>query len=45
MTKKRLFKIIKEWKANQKIIDYTDQGLIKLAAWIIDYEGKRGKLR
>jgi len=41
INKQKLLEIIKEWKLNQKIIDLTDKGLIKLAAKIIDYEMRK----
>jgi hypothetical protein len=41
--KKEIIKAIKEWKQIQKIIDFTDNGLIKLAAKIIEYENKKRK--
>lgn len=43
ITKEDLKELIKKWKLNQKIIDLTDQGLINLAAFIINYETKKRK--
>lgn len=41
MNKIAIKEIIKQWKVSQKVLDFTDKGLIELASKIIEYETRR----